>query len=230
MTQNNYDVVVNAFKNAPAIDRVIPIGEELEVSDDNVIPHRELEEILNKFDIFGVSYCYCRHRKDLLDEPCKINAPRENCLSFGRSAKFAIDHGFARQITKQESFKLLKEAESFGLVHKAFHTKGDPNLEELAICNCCKCCCGNFGNFYRGAAPTTTLTSHIASIYEQDCIACGTCLEICPVSAPWILNDHYIIDVDRCLGCGSCIPECPENAIQLHKTELRRVFIPPKRL
>ena len=88
MKSNNYDVVVNAFKNAPAIDRVIPIGEELEVSDENVIPHQKLEEILNKFDIFGVSYCYCRHRKDLLGDPCKVNAPRENCLSFAKLSRY----------------------------------------------------------------------------------------------------------------------------------------------
>jgi hypothetical protein len=138
MTQENYDIIINAFKDAPAIDRVIPIGEELEISDERVIPFEELEAILNKFKIFGVSYCYCRHRKDLLDDPCKINAPRQNCLSFGRTAKFAIDHGFAKEITKNESLRLLKEAESFGLIHKAFHAKGDPRLEELAICNCCK--------------------------------------------------------------------------------------------
>ena len=230
MTQNNYETVVNAFKNAPAIDRVIPIGKELEIVEDDVIPFQKLENILKKFNIFGVSTCYCRHRKDLLDDPCKINAPRQNCLSFGRTAKFAIDHGFAKQITMNESIRLLKEAESFGLVHKAFHTNGDPNLEELAICNCCNCCCGNFGNFYRGAAPTSTLSSYIASIDEQKCMMCGTCLEICPIGAPSLTNDSYSINVDKCLGCGTCISQCPENAIQLHKTELRKVFIPPKRL
>ena len=232
MTQNNYAVVVNAFKSAPAIDRVIPIGTELKISEDNVIPFHKLENILKKFEVFGVSTCYCRHQKDLLDDPCKINAPRQNCLSFGRTARFAIDHGFATEITMNDSIRLLKEAESFGLVHKAFHTKGDPNLEELAICNCCTCCCGNFGNFYRGAAPTSTLSSYIASIDIQKCMMCGNCLEICPVSAPTLIddNDSYSINVDRCLGCGTCIPRCPEDAIHLHKTELRRVFIPPKRL
>jgi len=230
MTQNNYEVVVNAFKAAPAIDRVIPIGKELEIAEDNVIPFQNLESILKKFEIFGVSTCYCRHRKDLLDDPCKINAPRQNCLSFGRTAKFAIDHGFAKEIAMNESMRILKEAESFGLVHKAFHSKGDPNLEELAICNCCKCCCGNFGNFYRGAAPTSTLSSHIASINEHLCVMCGACLEICPVSAPSLINDGYSINVDKCIGCGTCIPQCPEDAISLHKAELRKVFVPPKRL
>ena len=230
MTQNNYDIVVNAFKNAPAIDRVIPIGEKLEISEDRVIPNGEIEKVLDKFEVFSVSHCYCRHRKNLLEDPCKVNAPIENCLSFGRTARFAIDHGFAKEITRNESLKILKEAEDLGLVHKAFHVNGDPNLEELAICNCCQCCCGSFGNFYRGAAPTSTLSSHIALIDEQSCIACGTCQEVCPMSAPTLEGDYYIIDIEKCLGCGVCIQKCPEQAIKLQKTELRRVFIPPKKI
>lgn len=230
MTQNNYDIVVNAFKNAPAIDHVIPIGEKLKISEDTVLPNKEIEKILDKFEIFSVSHCYCRHRKNLLDDPCKVNAPTQNCLSFGRTARFAIDHGFAKEISKIESLTILKEAEELGLVHKAFHVNGDPNLEELAICNCCQCCCGSFGNFYRGAAPTSTMSSHIAFIGEQSCIACGTCLEVCPMSAPILEGDNYIIDIDKCLGCGVCINRCSEHAIKLQDTELRRVFIPPKKI
>jgi len=230
MTQNNYDVVVNAFKNAPAIDHVIPIGEKIEISEDTIIPNEDIEKILEKFEVFSVSHCYCRHRKNLLEDPCKINAPIQNCLSFGRTARFAIDHGFAKEISRNESLSLLKEAEELGLVHKAFHVNGDPNLEELAICNCCQCCCGSFGNFYRGAAPTSTMSSYVAFIDEQLCIACGTCLEVCPMGAPTLEGDCYIIGIDKCLGCGVCINRCPEQAIKLQKTELHRVFIPPKKI
>jgi Pyruvate/2-oxoacid:ferredoxin oxidoreductase delta subunit len=230
MTQNNYDIVVNAFKNAPAIDHVIPIGEELELSEDTIIPNEEIEKILDKFEVFSVSYCYCRHRKNLLGDPCKINAPLQNCLSFGRTARFVIDHGFAKEITRNESLKILKEAEELGLVHKTFHANGDPELEELAICNCCQCCCGSFGNFYRGAAPTSTMSSYIANINQQSCIACGICYEVCPMSAPILLEDHYVIDIEKCLGCGVCTQKCPELAIKLQKTDLRRVFIPPKKI
>ena len=230
MTQNNYDIVVNAFKNAPAIDHVIPIGEELELSEDTIIPNEEIEKILEKFEVFSVSHCYCRHRKKLLEDPCKVNAPIQNCLSFGRTARFVIDHGFAKEITRDESLKILKEAEDLGLVHKTFHVNGDPNLEELAICNCCTCCCGSFGNFYRGAAPTSTMSSHIASIDKQSCISCGTCLEVCPMSAPTLEEDYFVIDIEKCLGCGVCIQKCPEQAIKLQKTELRRVFIPPQKI
>lgn len=230
MTQNNYDIVVNAFKNAPAIDHVIPIGEELEISEDSIVPNNEIEKILDKFEVFSVSYCYCRHRKNLLEDPCKVNAPIQNCLSFGRTARFVIDHGFAKEITKNESIKILKEAEELGLVHKAFHVNGDPKLEELAICNCCNCCCSSFGNFYRGAAPTSTMSSYIAIINDQSCIACGTCQNACPMSAPMLEEDRYVIDIEKCLGCGVCIQKCPEQAIKLQKTDLRRVFIPPKKI
>lgn len=230
MTQNNYDIVVNAFKNAPAIDHVIPIGEELEISEDTFIPNEEIKNILKKFDTFSVSHCYCRHQKELLGGHCMLNAPLQNCLSFGRTARFVIDHGFAKEITRNETLKILKEAEDLGLVHKAFHINGDPELEELAICNCCDCCCQNFGNFYRGAAPTSTVSSHIALIDKQLCIACGTCQDTCPVSAPTLEENYYNIDIEKCLGCGVCVQQCPEQAIKLQKTELRRVFIPPKKI
>lgn len=138
MTQKNYNVVMEAYKSAPPIDRVIPIETLVEPHEEEVLPEEDVKKLVEKFDIIGVSHCYCRHRKDLLDDPCKLDAPRENCLSFGRSAKFAIDHKFAKQITKQEALTILDEAEELGLVHKTFHVRGNPDLEEMAICNCCK--------------------------------------------------------------------------------------------
>jgi len=230
MTQSNYGGVINAFENAPAIDRVIPIDKTIDIQEELVLPLVKVNDIINKFDTIGISYCYCRHRKDLLDEPCKIDAPRQNCISFGRTAKFAIDHDFAKPISKGEAKEIIKEAEDLGLVHKAFHIRGDPNLEELAICNCCKCCCGNFGSFYSGAAPTSTLTSYISKIDPEICIGCGTCVEKCPMESIDLEDSFAIINNKRCIGCGICAHQCPEQAITLEKTDLRRVFILPPKL
>ena len=230
MTQENYDIVINAYKNAPAIDRVIPIESQIEPNEETVIPYDEIEKLVEKFEVVGVSHCYCRHKKDLLNDPCKLNAPTKNCISFGRTAKFVIDHGFAEEISKTEALKLLREAEDLGLVHRAYHTRGDPQLEELAICNCCKCCCGNFGNFYRGAAPTSTVSSYMATIKKELCIGCGNCVNTCPMEAPYLLNEVVELNEERCIGCGICTQQCPEDAIQLERVGLRRVFVPPPNL
>ncbi|MFX0008978.1 MAG: DUF362 domain-containing protein [Candidatus Hermodarchaeota archaeon] len=230
MTQKNYEIFMNAYKQAPPIDRVIPVETQLESHEEEVIPYEDITKIVNKFDIIGVSHCYCRHRKLLLDDPCKINAPIENCLSFGRSAKFAIDHNFATQITKDRALQILKEAEQLGLVHKGFHVKGDPELEEMAICNCCKCCCGNFQGFYSGTSPTHTYTTYIAQVDVENCVGCGTCAEICPVDAPSLVDEFAKIDEAKCIGCGVCTQQCPENAIKLTFTGLRKVFIPAPKI
>jgi ferredoxin len=230
VTQDNYDVVMNAFKEAPPIDRVIPVEQQVEPHEDMVLPEEEVRKIIEKYDIIGVSYCYCRHLKDLLEDPCKINAPKQNCLSFGRTAKFVIDHNFAKSISKEEALKILKEAEDIGLVHKAFHIRGDPQQEELAICNCCSCCCGNFQAFYSGTSPTHTYTSYIANVIETDCVGCGTCLDVCPMNSIELNDTTAKVNEDRCFGCGVCAHSCPENAIKLRRTGLRKVFIPAPKI
>ncbi|TFG06214.1 MAG: 4Fe-4S dicluster domain-containing protein [Promethearchaeota archaeon] len=229
-TQKNYDQLINAFKNAPPFDRVVPVEEEIEFQQDSVFPYEEVKKIVDKQEIIGVAYCYCRHLKDLLDDPCKLDAPRQNCLTFGRTAQFCVDHGFAKQITKQEALRILKEAEDIGLVHKAIHNHQDPNDEEVGLCNCCKCCCGNFVNFYKGTSPTSTYSSYLALVKEEMCLGCGACVNICPMEAIHLDDAIAVIMKERCIGCGLCAHHCPEHAITLERTGIRSVFIPPPKM
>ncbi|MFX1408559.1 MAG: indolepyruvate ferredoxin oxidoreductase subunit alpha [Promethearchaeota archaeon] len=230
LTKKNYNIVMEAFRNVPPIDKVVPIDQPLESYEESIFSESDVMKIINKFNIIAVSYCYCRHLKDLLNDPCKIDAPRQNCLTFGRSARFLIENEFAKEITKLEAIEILKESEKYGLVHKAFHTKGDPELEELALCNCCQCCCGNFQAFYKGTSPTHTFTSYRAQVNEKLCVGCGTCTENCPMQAANLSESTAIIDQDRCIGCGVCVIQCPEKAIELKKTDLRKVFIPAPKI
>ncbi|MBD3253827.1 MAG: 4Fe-4S dicluster domain-containing protein [Candidatus Lokiarchaeota archaeon] len=229
-TQRNYNQVVAAFKNAPPFDRVVPVDEEIELFSEKVFPFEDVKKIIEKYDIIGVSHCYCRHLKDLLNEPCKLNAPRRNCLSFGRTAQFCIEHGFSEKITKQEALKILQEAEETGLVHKAIHNHSNPELEEVGLCNCCKCCCGNFQNYYTGTSPTSTLTSYIVKLNRDLCLGCGTCVNICPMEAIELNESIASIDLKKCIGCGLCAYHCPEAALSLKRTGLRTVFVPPPKI
>ena len=48
---------------------------------------------------------------------------------------------------------------------------------------------------------------------SDDCIACGTCAGVYPVSAISEGDGKYVIDADACLDCGTCAGECPVSAI-----------------
>ncbi|GAJ02295.1 unnamed protein product, partial [marine sediment metagenome] len=58
-----------------------------------------------------------------------------------------------------------------------------PELDEEAICNCCKCCCGIFSLFWNGVMPYHCYTSYLAKVIDDICIGCGTCVEKCPMEA-----------------------------------------------
>jgi len=48
------------------------------------------------------------------------------------------------------------------------------------------------------------------------CVACLTCIRLCPFAAPKIVDEGYAeIDPEMCHACGICVLECPAQAIQL---------------
>jgi len=224
MVQSNYDNVVEALKAIPPITRVVPVECEVDVKGEGVMPLEDAMEIADKFDTFAVSHCYCRHHKDLLGKRCEVTEEKVNCLTFGRSARFMIDYGFGREISREEAKRILKECEEAGLVHKFFHEKNDLQRDEFAICNCCKCCCGTFELYYRGAAPMQTYTSYRAGVDADLCNGCGTCVDMCPMEAIELVDDLARIDDERCIGCGVCAYHCPGEAMALRRTGIRSVF------
>ncbi len=229
ITQSNYDFIIKQAKDSNPIDRVVPVEKEVDIPQDVVLPFEDVKNIIEKHDVISVSYCYCRNWKKNLNDPCKIEPLKQNCLQFGRYAKNNIDHNFAKPISKEQAMEILKEAEDKGLVHKAIHMQ-DPNLEELALCNCCNCCCQFFQLYRRGIIPFHTLTSYLAHVDENKCSGCGTCVEKCPIEAIELVDSLSVTNMDKCIGCGICAHHCPENARNLERTGLRTVFIPPPKI
>ncbi|MHA1196535.1 MAG: 4Fe-4S binding protein [Promethearchaeota archaeon] len=243
IVQDKYDMFMPAFKNVPPIDRTIPIlkredGKEItieidkqvEVPTEKIIPMQQIEAIIEKFDDIAVGHCFCRQHKDLLGEPCKWNAPRETCFTFGKSARFTAEQGFARLISKEEALKIINEAEEAGLVHKVYHPRGDILKDETSLCNCCSDCCGTFELWRGGTMPMINSTNYISIINQDQCVGCGTCVERCPVSAIELNDDNKAERREEwCIGCGVCAHFCPEGAISL-KEGPRKVFVPPPRL
>ncbi len=243
LIHDKYEMFIPIFKKLPPIDRTVPVigpgasGEEVQISvnkevevpEEQIIPAQKIEELINKFDEIAVGHCFCRQHKDLLGDPCHVTDLRENCFTFGKSARFCTEQGFQRMISKEEALKLLKASEEDGLVHKAFHPHSDITKEETSICNCCVDCCATFELWRDGVLPLINSTYHLASVNEEKCIGCGTCVERCTVGAI-NLNDNEKAEVNkvRCIGCGLCAHSCPQSAITLLEG-MRKVYVPPLR-
>lgn len=54
--------------------------------------------------------------------------------------------------------------------------------------------------------------TNMAYVISDDCIACGTCIDECPVGAI-SEGDKYSINPDMCTECGTCADVCPSEAI-----------------
>jgi heterodisulfide reductase subunit A-like polyferredoxin len=66
------------------------------------------------------------------------------------------------------------------------------------------------------AQKQTMVGGPVAEVNEDLCVACLTCLRVCPFSVPRI-NEHHFAQIDpaACRGCGNCASACPQGAIQV---------------
>jgi hypothetical protein len=155
--------------------RTIPISKSITPeryvgSYDNV---RDL--VKNTSGPIAVIKCICRHGKDLLEDPCKHSEIRETCLIFEDIANFAIDSGFARPITENETLEILDRAEEAGLV-----LQPENNQEPHFICCCCGCCCNVLLTVKKFPRPVEYYHSnYYAEVNPELCESCEQCVEKC---------------------------------------------------
>jgi Heterodisulfide reductase, subunit A and related polyferredoxins len=59
-----------------------------------------------------------------------------------------------------------------------------------------------------------------AKVDPEGCVACATCVKVCPYGAPMI-NDLKKAEIQgaTCMGCGSCAAACPARTITLQHQE-----------
>ncbi len=53
----------------------------------------------------------------------------------------------------------------------------------------------------------------MAHVISDECVACGSCLEVCPTEAIIEGEEKYSIDPEKCTDCGACVEVCPTDAI-----------------
>ncbi len=63
-------------------------------------------------------------------------------------------------------------------------------------------------------------SKNIAQV-DNLCVACGTCIKVCPFGAIQIRDGiKAIIDLDKCVGCGKCQKICPASVIEIVAREV----------
>jgi Pyruvate/2-oxoacid:ferredoxin oxidoreductase delta subunit len=196
--------------------RVVPLNKNIEMST-QFSPNEEIMEIINRSNIMGVSYCYCRTIQRAFDEP-KCDHPIYTCIhvGFGKSLReIPYKSKNLKRVKKDKIVEILEECDKRGLIHQLIFF---PNPEfYYVICNCCPCCCVVLKKFLHSGSPHMIKSNFIAKTDFSKCTNCKVCEEWCYFGARIIKKDKLKFASDFCFGCGICVSKCPNNAITLEK-------------
>ena len=220
------------FGSKTSLTRSLVYENQIPVSSE-VTSYEDARKIIENASFGAVGMCYCRHKKEHLDETCAKAAPVENiCISLGSAAKFMARRGFAEQKNKDELLAILATAREYKLTHITDNIRQRPSF----ICNCCSCCCELMLGVQAGYHDGVGKTPFLAQVNSGACNGCGLCLAACNVNAIAIetagqdtTNEQSAqVNNSICLGCGACISACKRKALVLVE-RLERPLPPEKR-
>lgn len=218
------------FSSKTPLTRSLPYEEHIPVSS-QVATFESAQKIVKDASYGAIGMCYCRHKKEHLDQSCDKNAPtKEICISLGTAAKFMVRRGFAEHRTKEQLLSILEQAKGLNLTHITDNIRHKPSF----ICNCCSCCCELLGGVNQGFPMGIAKTNYTLQIDIETCVGCGLCKKACNVTALELLDvengrkkKQMQVISDNCLGCGACISSCPTNSLSLIPAD--RPEIPEKK-
>jgi ferredoxin len=202
--------------------RTIPVNKSLKPEYHVGTHDNGLQIIQNSEGPFVVLNCVCRQAKDKIGQPCKQTDIRETCIVLQSIAQTCIDRGVGREISREETLKLVQRAEEVGMV-----LQPENSQHPQFICCCCGCCCGVLTSAKKLPHPAQYFdTNYFAEVDSALCMGCETCLSRCQMEAISMADNAANIDRSRCIGCNLCTTTCPENAIELKKND--KETVPPR--
>jgi NAD-dependent dihydropyrimidine dehydrogenase PreA subunit/DNA-binding transcriptional ArsR family regulator len=204
--------------------RSLPIRETIE-NTKMIMPFEDVIAVLDERDYFAVSFCPCRHRKNIDPDSPDCPHPVEVCLHFDELGRYTVDSGLGREISLDDAREILRESAESGLVHGVSNWKEGVDT----ICNCCKCCCMWFESYHKlGHAKSLDASNYRARITVQTCKGCALCVKRCPMDALHLEKSSRaenknglaaVLDPDKCIGCGVCAYKCPTQSIHLERLD-----------
>ncbi len=190
--------------------RVIPVNKSIEAGKQKILDADSVDKIIESAEVIAVTRCTCR----VIAKKCA--KPLEVCLQVNNAARYTLDRGSGREVTKSEALEILRQSEEDGLVHVTMNKMHVGHF----ICNCCDCCCQALPLVIKEGLKICDPSRFQAVINPDLCSSCETCQDRCYFNALELTEDEggsEIMSVigEKCMGCGLCQITCPEEAISL---------------
>lgn len=208
------------------LDKVTPIIEEIKKDPEAYFQIKQkdfllLDEALEQVEaaeFHVVLNCDCRSSE------LACNHMREGCIRFDDGARYTIERGLGRVVSKEECKQIVIETDRDGLMHIGGKSWREHGL--FGFCNCCTCCCFPLRASMRLASQKKYPRVHYRAERDlEKCIQCGICARRCPFGAFHHDGSRVKVkgkerkavgfDPEKCYGCGLCATACPSDAIAM---------------
>lgn len=158
---------------------VIPVEKAIETQNQSVsVEH--LSHWLNKYDKYSIGLCTCRKQQEMRGEG-DGEVPGEFCIGVGDMAEFCVTRNTGRYASYDEVMELLERSERHGFVHQITNVDGENKI--VGICNCAPGVCNAIRTSQLYNTPNLSRSAYRAHVDRTKCVACGKCVEVCPVGA-----------------------------------------------
>lgn len=200
----------------------IPINEELEHSESQVVPLQIISEMIQRScHRVILKVCLCR-----VGCGCEHYPMNYGCLFMGESSK-EIDPSMGRAVSVEEAEEYMHKCVAAGLIPQIGRVDADPFMlgikpekweRFITLCFCCPCCCIAMRNVNNFSPKIKNLMHGLEGLrieVTENCNGCGKCASKCFTEAISLVDSRAVIDKDSCKGCGICASICPQKAIEI---------------
>ncbi|MBQ6583362.1 MAG: FAD-dependent oxidoreductase [Mogibacterium sp.] len=159
---------------------VIPVEKAIEANPE-AVPVEKLSHWLSKYDKFCLDVCSCRRQQRYRGEGAG-DIEDYYCIAVGDMAEFLVEtKKDARYCTYEEVLEVLDRSEKSGFVHQITNLDGGDKI--VGVCNCSNTTCNALKTSQLFNTPNMSASAYRAHVAKDKCVACGKCVEVCPVGA-----------------------------------------------